>query len=273
MGIILDFTGKDKCEKTIRQTWHSFTISLANKKYKYNEVSKALSDTFLYVFDELFQDTSMRVLLSTTLSDLSDKNTELCRGAKLKPLEKVNYDRFIPKSEFINEDNRFSPKGVEWLYLAIGNPISAIPNIENCCIQECRVEDNDRVGLCHFAISNKHLDKKIVDLTISDEVSFDKLNINFATNLKQSNLEYETKKWITFTYAKLMSENIFLPLETDDKELIYAPFQCLAQYFISKGYSGIIYKSTVCNGGKNIVLFDKLLASPTGKIKDFIFKG
>ena len=41
MGIILDFTGKDKCEKTIRQTWHSFTISLANKKYKYNEVSKA----------------------------------------------------------------------------------------------------------------------------------------------------------------------------------------------------------------------------------------
>lgn len=49
MGIILDFTGKDKCEKTIRQTWHSFTISLANKKYKYNEVSKALSDTFLYV--------------------------------------------------------------------------------------------------------------------------------------------------------------------------------------------------------------------------------
>ena len=104
-------------------------------------------------------------------------------------------------------------------------------------------------------------------------MSFDKLNINFATNLKQSNLEYETKKWITFTYAKLMSENIFLPLETDDKELIYAPFQCLAQYFISKGYSGIIYKSTVCNGGKNIVLFDKLLASPTGKIKDFIFKG
>lgn len=40
------------------------------------------------------------------------------RGAKLKALETVSYDRFMPKAEFINEDNRFSPVGVEWLYLA-----------------------------------------------------------------------------------------------------------------------------------------------------------
>ena len=272
MGTILDFRGIDKCESTIRQTWTDFTISLATKQYKYNEVNKALSDTFLHVFDELFQDKDMRELLSITLSDLNNKNIDFCRGAKLKSLEKVNYERFIPKSEFIKEDNRFSPKGIEWLYLSMGNSMTAISDAENCCIKECRIEDNDRVGLCHFIINTKYLSKKIIDLTISDELSFDELNSGLVNNIQQHRIDTGIKKWITFTYAKLMSEQIFVPLKTDDKELIYAPFQCLAQYFISRGYSGIIYKSTVCNGGKNIVLFDKMFASPTGKIKDFIFK-
>ena len=62
-----------------------------------------------------------------------------------------------------------------------------------------------------------------------------------------------------------MSEQIFVPLaDTEDKNIIYAPFQSMAQYYISLGYSGIMYGSTVCNVGKNIVLFDKNIASPTG---------
>ena len=80
--------------------------------------------------------------------------------------------------------------------------------------------------------------------------------------------------WSLSTYLKLLSEQIFffffLPLEdTDDKELLYAPFQCVAQYFLSKGYAGIKYKSTVCTGPKDIVLFDKTMATPVGTIKDF----
>ena len=66
---------------------------------------------------------------------------------------------------------------------------------------------------------------------------------------------------------KLLSEQIFLPLDnSDDKKLLYAPFQCLAQYFISKGFGGIIYKSTMLPGGKNIVFFDKACADPVGDI-------
>ena len=47
---------------------------------------------------------------------------------------------------------------------------------------------------------------------------------------------------------------------------MYAPFQTMAQYYISLGYSGIVYGSTVCSVGKNIVLFDKQMAYPSGEI-------
>ena len=48
-----------------------------------------------------------------------------------------------------------------------------------------------------------------------------------------------------------------------------APFQTMAQYYISLGYAGIIYGSTVSKTGKNIVLFDKTTAHPVGAIEDY----
>lgn len=68
-------------------------------------------------------------------------------------------------------------------------------------------------------------------------------------------------------YALLLSEQIFLPLTTEDRDIIYAPFQCMAEYFLQKGYIGIVYSSTVFPDGKNIVLFDKNAAIPYGEIK------
>ena len=77
-------------------------------------------------------------------------------------------------------------------------------------------------------------------------------------------------KWRVYTYSKLLSEQIFEPLdEKDNKSLMYAPFQTMAQYYISLGYAGIIYGSTVSKTGKNIVLFDKTTAHPVGAIEDY----
>ena len=50
---------------------------------------------------------------------------------------------------------------------------------------------------------------------------------------------------------------------------MYAPFQTMAQYYISLGYTEIIYGSTVSKTGKNIVLFDKTTAHPVGAIEDY----
>lgn len=84
-------------------------------------------------------------------------------------------------------------------------------------------------------------------------------------------MKAEISLWALHTYLKLLSEQIFTPLaDADDKSLMYAPFQCMAQYFLNKGYVGIKYKSTVCTGAKDIVLFDKTMATPVGPIQDFI---
>lgn len=89
-------------------------------------------------------------------------------------------------------------------------------------------------------------------------------------NTNKKEFEELFTRWGIYTYTKLLSEQIFEPLAVcDNKAIVYAPFQTMAQYYISLGYSGIVYGSTVCPVGKNIVLFDKHMAYPVGTIEDY----
>lgn len=197
----------------------------------------------------------------------------------------------MPKAEFINEDNRFSPVGVEWLYLAWASDKNLA---EQCTIEECRASTGNRFGICSFEINSANKDEKIIDLTLADEMTYEDINaqlenrgkiylsrcyersmkagraVTFTEN-EINEMKAEISSWALHTYLKLLSEQIFTPLaDADDKNLMYAPFQCMAQYFLNKGYVGIKYKSTVCMGAKDIVLFDKTMATPVGTIQDFI---
>ena len=100
-------------------------------------------------------------------------NGYLARGTKLKAMETVSYDRFLPKAEFINEDNRFSPVGVEWLYLAWSNDKNLA---DKCTIKECRASTGNRFGICSFEINSAYKDKKIIDLTLADEMTYEDIN-------------------------------------------------------------------------------------------------
>lgn len=103
------------------------------------------------------------------------------------------------------------------------------------------------------------------------ERSMKKGRVVIPTENEINEMKAEISFWALHTYLKLLSEQIFTPLaDADDKSLMYAPFQCMAQYFLNKGYVGIKYKSTVCTGAKDIVLFDKTMATPVGSIQDFI---
>lgn len=133
----------------------------------------------------------------------------------------------------------------------------------------------------------------MISSTIANDLSYDELNKKLETHAQeicedeirramhtrtisrdkswQGNFKKTLIMWIVYTYSKLLSEQIFEPLdETDDKNVMYAPFQTMAQYYISCGYSGIIYGSTVCSGGRNLVLFDKGIAHPVGAVEDYI---
>lgn len=284
----IDFGNVHSSEQIIKETWSTFRMALKNKEFSYSEISKALDTTFLNAFDQIFEFCHTR--FECTL-DEAQSNGFLKRGARLKETDVACYDRFLPKASFIKEDNRFSPAGVEWLYLAVSADAGLA---EKCTIKECRAVAGDRFGICSFAIEDIYKNKKIVDLTLADELTYNDINSKFeqvycslrgerftrsliqgrpvdATLAEHNSLIAAILDWSLSTYLKLLSEQFFLPLEdTDDKELMYAPFQCIAQYFLSKGYVGIKYKSTVCTGSKDLVLFDKTIASPIGAIKDFV---
>ena len=167
---LFDFGDIKKSEITIKNTWNEFRVALANKTFKYDEVDSALTTTFLKVFDDLFANCCVRLERSL---DIFQTDGYLARGAKLKALETVSYDRFMPKAEFINEDNRFSPVGVEWLYLAWASDKNLA---EQCTIKECRASTGNRFGICLFEINSAYKDEKIIDLTLADEMTYEDIN-------------------------------------------------------------------------------------------------
>ena len=131
MGNIFDFSGIEKSEQTIRKTWSEFRKCLANGLFSYDEIEKAKKQTFLKVYDDLFQKHSGIDHKTIALKDLKAKL--IGRGTILKNDEVPNYERLLPKEEYIKEDNRFSPPHVEWLYLAIGDD----NDIHECAQAEC----------------------------------------------------------------------------------------------------------------------------------------
>lgn len=161
-------------EDTLKQTWIEFGNALAHKKFEYTDTDNALTVTFLRQFDQWFQGIG-KSEMSVTLSDFFNSNY-VGRGTIIKPSESLEtppYDRLLPFSKFITEDNRFSPSGVEWLYLATGNTQHII---QECAEKECRAKNGERFAFCNFKASLDHPDLKVVDLTIADEMTYDEIN-------------------------------------------------------------------------------------------------
>lgn len=271
-----DFTGREKTEATIVKTWAEFRQDLANHKFAYNDLERALHTTFLHVFDDVFQ--NGHTLLEKRIGDILNAENHVVRAARINPSESApNYERLMPKSECIKEDNRFSPPRVEWLYLAFASrekfPTGSLSTAEQCALKECRAVSGEHFALCDFKANEKFANDLVIDLTIAKNTSFDEINALLEARTSQieeegvGRYDFPLTDWVMHTYAKLLAEQIFLPVDSADKSVMYAPFQCMAQYILSKGYSGIVYASTVYPAGNNIVLFDKAAAHPCGTIR------
>lgn len=296
MNKLFDFSAIEKNERAMQNTWAEFRQQLASGVFSYDDLDNATQSTFLHVFNDLFQHGHR--FLEKPAGETLSTDISIVRAARLKSGAPVpGYDRFIPNAKFITSDNRFSPPGVEWLYLAFA-PKSSGTNLkieEKCALKECRATSGETFALCNFQIDEKYEKKMLVDLTIAKESDYDDINA-FLEQCGRQIFEREVLKgyisgltkgvvpkpkiediipsierWAVFTYAKLLSEQIFVPITTEDKKLMYSPFQCIAQYFLSKGYIGIVYSSTVFPEGKNVVLFEKTAAYPCGTIRRIEF--
>lgn len=274
-------------QRTMTSTWEDFRDALAAGEFQANEIDKALQCTFLKVFDDFFSIFGSE--LEKTLTNVA-ASKKVGRGTNLKLGENLTADRFIPNSRFITRGNRFSPAGVEWLYLSCAENLD---NAKMCSIKECRAPTGGRFGFCQFQLI-PNTTEKVIDLTVADRYKYNELNSNIKRYIKvtgknianQLRIKYGTvnnpmeenmaqvKRWTLYTYAKLMSSSLFVPISNSaDSDKMYAPFQCVAQYFLQKGYVGIIYTSTVYRDAKDLVLFDKSLARPVAPYEDFYIQG
>lgn len=286
---IFDFNSDEqkKCEETMLKTWNALKDALAEGKFTIYDTEDAKKEIFLRQYDDLFRNNFGILNLTTTISKLKDAYFA-GRGTILKQNENPDYERFIPKKEFITSDNRFSPEGVEWLYIAIA-PHNQDEISKRCAEAECRASAGSRFGFCQFDFCDTYKDCKVVDLSIANETSFAEINQKLECYAQEyyrkgkrsarktgeiENVEVERfrqlfTQWATYTHTKMLAERIFEPVDTVDKKREYLPFQCMAQYYISLGYSGIIYNSTQYPQGKNLVLFDKQMAEPFGDIETY----
>lgn len=286
--MILDFKNTDGCVDAINTTWNEFRNALANNELVYSDVDKALNYVFIKQLNDFFNDHGFKEIYTKKLSEVFTYRNEVLRGTKLKDDETPDHNRFMPLSKYITEDNRFSPDGVEWLYLAIGKIRDGEGIAKTCCIKECKADIGQRFGTCHFKMNSSFADVKLVDLTIGCKYTIEDLQEGFDTEIKKmanktlrifrasgikiptdkEKLEQITGKWFSYYYAKLISEELFIPVETD-KKYMYTPFQCLANYFKELGFEGIIYSSVAYPKATNVVLFDKFMAEPYGDIEIF----
>lgn len=291
---IFDYGDITNTEKIIRSTWADFRELLGKGIFKYNELEVAKKAIFLKQFDDYFNKNNCKRFFTKTIGDLINQQYIFARGAKLKENEIADYNRFIPISTYISKDNRFSPEGIEWLYLAYGfngNKDDRIEAAEACTVSECRAEQGQKFGICRFVLDAIFENVKLVDLTIADDLTYTQLNTNLEKygkkvkknmrrisdigiqpHINQNEFKKKFEEWFSYTDAKLISEQLFEPVTNGTEKYMYAPFQCLAKYFESLGYGGILYPSTVYPQARNIVLFNKTIGHPSGAIKTFIIQ-
>lgn len=110
LGQIFDFSGIEKSEKSIKKTWQEFRDALSKGDFSFDDIVSAKKNTFLRVYDDLFNKNAGIEYNTVLISEIG----KYCvgRGTILGEDENPDFERFIPKTEFIKEDNRFSPSGV-----------------------------------------------------------------------------------------------------------------------------------------------------------------
>lgn len=271
-----DWENKENAILTFRKTWEEFREALGKKEFEYTDLEKAKEYTFLKVLDDVLTYEDNKIKLSVLFTNLYFHYSFIRATVinKDEDIEKLDFNRFLPNKEFMKNDNRFSPKDKEFLYLACKTKYFKEINykdIEEIGLKEIRSQKGMKVGICKFNVIKDYWfeEKKVIDLTSTDNKTLNDIVKEFNYGIyEELNGKYDIRKIVKELalniYLNILSEEIFKPVENAERGYEYAPFHCLAYYFEQLGFSGIIYKSTVCNNtkGKNIVLFNKNYAVP-----------
>jgi hypothetical protein len=289
---------KDTYRQNLQCQIYNHWNSMVEKKS-----DNVMEKNFLEVFDDIHESciSKYESIFVKRLGDLKN----LYRAQRGKHFD--NYERMIPKEEYVKNKNRWNPEGVAFIYLGLDEEVKqydeVINFIEKTCFEELRLKKDEYVSICKFKpvksegkiinlcyedISYDEIDRKseefmnmITKVEINEILTNKKYHEEIRSSMKKeevikkiiekeinekqirSIIRKETEIYLANLIMKSIDEAVFLPVDTEeDPELkAYVPFHYLANYLISKGYSGILYRSTRMNKiglkGKNLVLFNK----------------
>ena len=121
-----------------------------------------------------------------------------------------------------------------------------------------------------YEIDN-YIIKSIIEISKSKNIILSPNDISNINMVRQILLNNIIENYLVMMILKLVNDSTFKKIDKSkfadekiDKE--YAPFHAFANYIENKGYAGIIYNSTVHEGGLNLVLFNRDYVETEGEI-------
>lgn len=257
---------KRVCFEYLGRQWKVFRRNLLNGRLHYTNLDDLMEVAFMRQFNDMFQ--HERQNLEVRLS----KVKYLYRAASGG---EYTYDRLIPNPQYANL-NRMNPQGELFLYLGYDDKRRRYNDqfsfAEQTCLYEIRAANGDIISMCEFSITEEARRKKVINLVQGINKSYDDLIFDLAiAEMRRNPVQYS--RVLGRIYLKMIADEIFVPIENgQNRGHEYAPFHAFAHYFRAQGYAGIIYKSTVLDGGKNLVLFNPDDAGYVdGTMQHFVF--
>lgn len=123
----------------------------------------------------------------------------------------------------------------------------AIGTDEAAVVETTKAEVNAAAGnhfsYCPFKLSDSIKYRKVIDLTVADNSTYEQLDELVDTTIHElscrtrSAVKRVLEKLLIDTYCKILSDYIFKPVESGDGDIMYAPFQTMAQYFKKRDIS------------------------------------
>ncbi|MGN0224276.1 MAG: RES family NAD+ phosphorylase [Muribaculaceae bacterium] len=162
------------------------------------------------------------------------QNTRLYR-ARVIPPDRANLaisEMGCPPAR-ITPAGRANPMGIPYLYLC---------QSPQTTFYEVRALYLDKLSIGTFQVVK---DLKILDFT--------KRMSLYIANSMSSDLSFEISK---YKLIQLISKDLSKPLRRFDTELEYVPTQLICEYCKLNKIDGIMFNSSLHNGGINVVLFD-----------------
>lgn len=183
---------------------------------------------------------------------------------------KIKPDRFIPKIEYASL-NRMND--VDRVYNYLVSDFGDLPDyqIRKTGLMELRATNSTDVWSCNFNIKPAYHENELINLSseyrlpTKDNEIMEFLEQKYREacfkNGKHSAGEKEVEYYVMQICIKIIEHSdIFAPIDKthpcEEQRKKYKPFHFLCNYYESKGYIGLLFRSTVNTCGVNLVLFD-----------------